>query len=1426
MKRQFSKVIAFLLCLSMLICAVPFSALAAVEYDEIAESDYYKLISQKDWELAPGIVESEIVLNNDAGDRRQVLHVVEVDMDNPYTKVIPSAKGMTPTPGSYGVQTMDLQAAYAEANGYGNVVAAMNISLSWYDSAYYDARPELVGEPLGYMILDGVQYTNSQGKTAGAQTCLVINFDEKDGVARPADMPKVVIRSTADAITGWEEQVIPANFGFLVKDGKMVNSTEEHTSEGASRSMLGVKADGSIIMVMNDGRQAPYSTGLNNYEMSEAMLKLGCVYAINGDGGGSSQFLSQRPGEELSVNCSPSDGALRATTHGVLVISTAPSTGEFVRAHVEAEHEYYTPNSTVQFTAVGTDLVGTPAEIPAEASWQLADESYGAIDSNGLFTSNGKQGEVIAQLTYNGEVKGSASIHIVTPDAISFGTAAAYTVPFGESVNILVSATYGVFDVALKASDYTITFSDTTLGSLTGNTYTAGNTWGSTDMTVTLNADASVTKTIPLTVGKGSEVVFSFEEGTIGADLSNWQIKDHEGKYTPYSDISIVTAENGMVHNGTSALAVHMPTHQHVDGGEGYNANSITWIGDPILLENATAIGMWVYIPEEATQTEIALNYVWYNDQGVQQRTTPDLCLNDYFNDIEASGWYYLSVPISKTKAYIEDATAVATAQGYKRNFFLKFYVTNSGNAGDESSYSGDITYYIDDVTVDYSSAVADRENPTINATYVKNISTDTDVTLSAAATANLSSGAVSFIAEVTDNLAVDADSTYVYVDGKAVATTFKNGRVTSEDVVLGAGVHRVEYAVADISGNVSKAVRYFCVSGTDVAVNVVAHDADQTTALTGSVYWVDVVANNAEKISKVTLKLDLDTMHSWELAYAELAENYAIEYYYASVADKNDNVITVVLTNNGSNATGNAAIASLPVRVWSYCGNATSSSITPAEAWTKGFITAVSVNVEVEYGQVVYTDNTSTTFSAKKLHADTEAYIHQYKMDKTYFANNTYHVHTETALEDKAATCTENGYSGRTFCEVCNSVVDWGIVVPATGHSFTVEADGLYICSVCGDAFYYVDGKVQTGWQTIDGNTYYFNAAGVAADGEYTVDGKTYTFTNYILTKGAWEHDDVGLTCYWAGQQVSGGWNTMNGQKYFFTGIYANVGIAKVAISTDIGYKWYVFDANGVWLEDLNGFYRACDGDACFAENGIATYAGVVQDAEGNFYYINSTCKAVKNCKYGISEGKANGLIPAGTYEFDAEGKMINAPSQEPDEPERPDEPTVKNGLVKDEDGEIRYYVDGVAQYAGVVQDSEGNLYYINSTKKAVKSCKYGISAAKTNGLIEAGIYEFDAEGKMINAPSQVPDEPEQPDEPTVKNGLVKDEDGEIRYYVDGVAQYAGVVQDSEGNLYYINSTKKAVKSCKYGISAAKTNGLIEAGIYEFGADGKMIIS
>jgi len=141
-------------------------------------------------------------------------------------------------------------------------------------------------------------------------------------VPRPENIPKTEIRQTYDRITGWEEQLIPANFHFLVKNGVNEHVIND-TTDPAPRSLLGIREDGTILLVMNEGRQEKYSRGYNCYEMAEFMIALGCVQAINCDGGGSSVFLSQRPGEEIALHCNSSEGAERPTTHEILVISRA-----------------------------------------------------------------------------------------------------------------------------------------------------------------------------------------------------------------------------------------------------------------------------------------------------------------------------------------------------------------------------------------------------------------------------------------------------------------------------------------------------------------------------------------------------------------------------------------------------------------------------------------------------------------------------------------------------------------------------------------------------------------------------------------------------------------------------------------------------------------------------------------------------------------------------------------------------------------------------------------------------------------------------------------------------------------------------------------------------------------------------------------------
>ena len=149
---------------------------------------------------------------------------------------------------------------------------------------------------------------------------------------------------------------------------------------------------------------------------------------------------------------------------------------------------------------------------------------------------------------------------------------------------------------------------------------------------------------------------------------------------------------------------------------------------------------------------------------------------------------------------------------------------------------------------------------------------------------------------------------------------------------------------------------------------------------------------------------------------------------------------------------------------------------------------------------------------------------------------------------------------------------------------------------------------------------------------------------------------------------------------------------------------------------EQKNGIVKETEDTWYYYVNDVKTYAGLIQ-IDGDYYYVNSSFKVIHNQSYFIS--KNNGLMPQGTYEFDADGKMIiHSPEEQ------------KNGIVKESDDVWYYYVNDVKTYAGLIQ-IDGDYYYVNSSFKVIHNQSYFIS--KTNGLLPNATYQFDADGKMI---------------------------------------------------------------------------------------------
>jgi exopolysaccharide biosynthesis protein len=57
------------------------------------------------------------------------------------------------------------------------------------------------------------------------------------------------------------------------------------------RSAVGWRGDGTLLLVVVDGRQGDYSVGMSLSELTELFRSLGAVEALNLDGGGSTTLV-------------------------------------------------------------------------------------------------------------------------------------------------------------------------------------------------------------------------------------------------------------------------------------------------------------------------------------------------------------------------------------------------------------------------------------------------------------------------------------------------------------------------------------------------------------------------------------------------------------------------------------------------------------------------------------------------------------------------------------------------------------------------------------------------------------------------------------------------------------------------------------------------------------------------------------------------------------------------------------------------------------------------------------------------------------------------------------------------------------------------------------------------------------------------------
>ena len=363
--------------------------------------------------------------------------------------------------------------------------------------------------------------------------------------------------------------------------------------------------------------------------------------------------------------------------------------------------------------------------------------------------------------------------------------------------------------------------------------------------------------------------------------------------------------------------------------------------------------------------------------------------------------------------------------------------------------------------------------------------------------------------------------------------------------------------------------------------------------------------------------------------------------------------------------------------------------------------------------------------------------------------------------------------------CSVCGETVD----------PKAIEFTGLVKDKETGKTMYFLAGNIMYRWKQYNDVWYYFDSEGLGVTGTRTFNlagvQVTYEFNaDGSVNHPVWMDADGHKRCYYGPDYYSRVFVELeDGTYYFDLHGYMVTGVKA------IGTKAYEFGEDGKLIREIDGVYYDPDGKYYgYAIEGRIQYDTGLILWEGDYYYVRTNGRLCTWAIY-VSEEKANGLLPAGNYSFGPDGKLI-----------------MRNGPALDDYGKLCYYINGVQQLdTGLVKFGD-DYYYVRPNGLLCTWAIY-VSEEKANGLLPAGNYSFGPDGKLI-----------------MRNGPALDDYGKLCYYINGVQQLdTGLVKFGD-DYYYVRPNGLLCTWAIY-VSEEKANGLLPAGNYSFGSDGKLIM-
>lgn len=560
----------------------------------------------------------------------------------------------------------------------------------------------------------------------------------------------------------------------LIENGAIVSNLPAKNYDPTTA--IGVKPNGDVVFYQVDGRSKT-SQGASSVESARFLYDLGCIQAIELDGGGSSAMIARMPGyRSPGLLNTPSDGKERANSNGLILVSKqsvairdgmAQVYPEAQKLHIYPGKAYALSNSTIQYEALATDNEYFPTAIPLNLVWQ---SNAGVIDQTGKLLVNAAPGEYQV-ISAGGSAYGGTELVVLSNVTSLKPSKSSLSILPGESIDLDCEAFYNNIQVYSQDSSFSWTV-EGNVGTITpdGVFTMAQGAAGNGKIKV---SHGNVSAVIDVSATNTPDLLEDFDSN---AGWGSSVVRAKSGQIAVVEDV-------GIAKSGSRFLKVDYDFT--LDAGiEAGVAGVYAFRLDPNSKEqqgiqidkNPTAVGMWVY--GDNSKTWIRGKMKDGSGQVFDISFTPDYRTDTKTGGVDWTGWKYVeaSIPSSRKGPFIlETPIRVMCSR-------------------DEMRTKG--TLYFDQIRAVYGDSSKDSMPPDAI------ISSPVDQSMHKV-------GKIPFAAELADlGSGVDLKSIQVFVDGVAVPVSVSgNGTVKISGELGGSlpladGLHKLVVNYADTFEN------------------------------------------------------------------------------------------------------------------------------------------------------------------------------------------------------------------------------------------------------------------------------------------------------------------------------------------------------------------------------------------------------------------------------------------------------------------------------------------------------------------------------------------------------------------------------------------------------------------------------------------------